>query len=64
MGNRLSGSERGWSATPVWMRYCGTVAKAGGNSEHQLHPAARGVSVYSKSTQATKPTLRTQGSFL
>ena len=26
------------------MRYCGTAAKAGGNSEHQLHPAARGVS--------------------
>ncbi len=27
-----------------WMRYCGTVAKAGGNSEHQLHPAALEVS--------------------
>ena len=22
--------KRGWSATLVWMRYCGTVAKAGG----------------------------------
>ena len=43
-GIRLSGSKRDWSATLVWMRYCGTVAKAGGNSEHQLHPAARGVS--------------------
>ena len=41
---RLSGSGRDWSATLVWMRYCGTVAKADGNSEHQLHPVARGVS--------------------
>ena len=28
--SRLSGSERGRSATAVWTRYCGTAAKAGG----------------------------------
>ena len=28
--SRLSGSERGRSATVVWTRYCGTAAKAGG----------------------------------
>ena len=22
----------------TWKRYCGTVAKAGGNREHKLHP--------------------------
>jgi len=25
-------------STAIWMRYCGTVAKAGGNRENKLRP--------------------------
>ena len=33
--SRLSGSERGWSATLVWMKYCGTAGKPGGKQRKQ-----------------------------
>jgi hypothetical protein len=31
----LSGSERDRSATVIWMKYCGTAAKAGGKQRKQ-----------------------------
>ena len=36
--SRLSGSERGRRSTVIWMKYCGTAAKAGGNGEYKYHP--------------------------
>jgi len=33
--SHLYGSERGWSATLVWMKYCGTVGKPGGKQRKQ-----------------------------
>ena len=41
--SRLSGSVRGWGATDVWQRYCGTTGKPGGTREYKLLPAALGV---------------------
>jgi hypothetical protein len=35
----LSGSERDRRSTGIWKRYCGTIAKAGGNGENKLLPA-------------------------
>jgi hypothetical protein len=42
--SRLYGSERGWRATLVWMKSCGTVGKPDGNRENKPHPVAREVS--------------------
>ncbi len=39
---RLSGSERGRSSTEVWMRYCGTVAKADGKRRTQTSSCSSG----------------------
>ena len=36
----LSGSVRGWGATDVWQKYCGTTGKPGGNREHKHRPVA------------------------
>jgi len=33
--SHLYGSERGWSATLVWMKYCGTAGKPGGKQRKQ-----------------------------
>jgi hypothetical protein len=30
--------ERGRRSTRIWRRYCGTIAKAGGNRENKLPP--------------------------
>jgi hypothetical protein len=27
----------------IWKKYCGTIAKAGGNRENKLHPVVTGV---------------------
>jgi hypothetical protein len=41
----LYGSERGWSATLVWMKYCGTAGvNQVANRENKPHPIAWGVS--------------------
>ena len=39
---RLSGSERGRSATGVWTRYCGTAAKAGGQRRRRTSSCSSG----------------------
>ena len=40
--SRLSGSERGRSATGVWTRYCGTAAKAGGQRRRRTSSCSSG----------------------
>ena len=35
----------------TWKRYCGTVAKAGGNGEHKLRPVVKEGSYLLESTQ-------------
>ena len=38
----LYGSERGWSATLVWMKYCGTDGKPVGKQRKQTSSYSRG----------------------
>ena len=40
--SRLSGSERGWSATLVWTKYCGTAGKLGGQRRKQISSYSQG----------------------
>ena len=40
--SRLYGSERGWSATLVWMQYCGTAGKPGGKQRKQTSSYSQG----------------------
>ena len=40
--SRLYGSERGWSATLAWMKYCGTVGKPGGKQRKQTSSYSQG----------------------
>ena len=40
--SRLYGSERGWSATVVWMQYCGTAGKPGGKRRKQSSSCSQG----------------------
>ena len=40
---RLSGSERGWGQLLLWIKYCGTAGKPGGNRENKPYPKAWGV---------------------
>jgi hypothetical protein len=40
--SHLYGSERGWSATLVWMKYCGTVGKPGGKQRKQTSSYSQG----------------------
>jgi len=47
----LSGSERDRSTTVIWMKYCGTAAKVGGNRENKLRPGVMGVSYLLKKSQ-------------
>ena len=43
----MSGSVRGRGTTVVWLRYCGTAGKPGGNRENKRQPVAREAPVYS-----------------
>ena len=40
--SRLYGSERGWSATLVRMKYCGTAGKPGGKQRRQSSSYSHG----------------------
>jgi len=40
--SRLSGSERGWSATLIGMTYCGTAGKPGGKQRKQTSSYSQG----------------------
>ena len=40
--SRLSGSERGWSATLIRMTYCGTAGKPGGKQRKQTSSYSQG----------------------
>ena len=53
--SHLSGSERGWSATLVWMTYCGTAGKPGGKQRKQTSSYSPG------SLQPTRTSFSTGG---
>jgi hypothetical protein len=40
--SHLSGSERGWRATLVWMKYRGTAGKPGGKQRKQTSSYSQG----------------------
>ena len=62
--SRLSGSERGRSTTVAWMRYCGTVAKAGGQQRKQTSSWSHGSLLPTRNHQGTALSPCTAGTYV
>ena len=53
--SHLSGSERGWRATLVWMEYSGTAGKPGGKQRKQTSSYSQGSLQPTRTASKGKP---------
>ena len=55
---RLSGSERGWSATLIRMTYCGTAGKPGGKQRKHTSSYSQGSLQPTRTAQRTNARMK------